>query len=298
MWRYYCCNGIGSCCDVDHLTMHVFFIALIGSVGLFGVVIDGSSSTSSTSTDAQIPVATYFGGMGFSIAVCVWAFWQINRILGGRMDAAKIMDVNMEFKQARGNFGNNIAAAQDVKQRLEETHLKTAETTDLLKQKFIDLKTWTDQSKIITDQSSKVAILLADKIYKMEKDIEDELIASEKGVIEALYDSMHLEDGIKGLDENEFKEFLRRLPKKYKERFKFDLKFNFEQEAGTDGILDRRELDKFMEQTIREIALEQEAKNVPIGEEINGNVDNDVEKVDVPFTGDQNEGDGANQTTQ
>ena len=164
----------------------------------------------------------------------------------------------------------------------------------MLKTKFLELKIWTDQSKIITDQNSKVAILLADKIYKMERDIEAELIASEKGVIEALYDSMHFKDGEKGLSKEEFKTFLARLPKKYKERFKFDLGFNFDQEAGDDGVLDRRELDRFMEQTIREIALEDEARNVPIAKQINNNVEDDVERVNVPLTGESNNNNGEN----
>ena len=126
MWNFYCCNGIASCCDADHLTMHLFFLALVGSFGLLGVAIDGASGgTSST----QIPTATYFAGLGFCIAVVVWAYWQINRILTGRMQAARIMDINMEFKNERGNFGNNIKATRDVKGRLEETHAKTVETT-------------------------------------------------------------------------------------------------------------------------------------------------------------------------
>ena len=166
-----------------------------------------------------------------------------------------------------------------------------------MKSKFLELKVFTDQSKIITDQNSKLAILFADKIYKLERDIEAELIASEKGVIEALYDSMHLKDKQKGLSEEEFKTFLARLPKKYKERFKFDLGFNFDQEAGSDGVLDRKELDGFMEQTIREIALEDEARNVPIAKQINNNVEDDVERVNVPLTGEKN-GEGAAETNE
>ena len=127
MWKFYCCpeDGISSCCDADHLTMHLFFLAFIGSFVLLGVDINGVSNGSSST---QIPAATYFTGLGFSIAVIIWAFWQINRILNGRMQAAKLMDINIAFKVNRDKFGNNIKATRDVKGRLEEPHAKTVET--------------------------------------------------------------------------------------------------------------------------------------------------------------------------
>ena len=126
MWKFYCCSGIGSCCDADHLTMHLFFLAFIGSFPLLAVDINYVSSGDST---AQIPTATYFAGIGFCVAVIIWSFWQINRILSGRMQAAYLMDINIAFRKKSEEFGDRIKATRDVKGRLEETHAKTVETT-------------------------------------------------------------------------------------------------------------------------------------------------------------------------
>ena len=246
MWNFYCCDGLASCCDVDHLAMHLFFI---GFVGGFSFLIAGFGQLSEAVT--QITIETYFLGMGFAIGIAVVGYWQINQTLAGRLKAAELMDINGKLAVERGNLDNNIKAAISVKDKLSATHDKTQETTELLRQKFNEIKTITDQSKIISDQSSKLGILLKDKYEKLIADLEAELIASEKGVIEAIYDGLHLNDGEAGLDETEFGEFVNKLPNVYKKRFKFEVGA-FNEYAGTDGILSRQELDTFLNQFIQD----------------------------------------------
>ena len=133
--------------------------------------------------------------------------------------------------------------------------------TELLREKFLDLKTWVDQSKIISNQNNQVVVLLSDKYLKLLDNLKAELVASEKGVIEAVYDSLHLRDGRKGLDEEEFGLFVARLPEGYKERFKFELGA-FRQLAGNDGIFDRRELDIYLNKFAEEQVLRAKEGNV------------------------------------
>eukprot|EP01084_Bolivina_argentea_P038746 71643_1 len=249
MWNYYLCGidekdggaKTGSCCDADHLSMHLFFLMFIGS---FFVLISGYNEPSD---DGDIPSDTYyFIGMGWGLAVCLWGFWQLGRILGRRMQAAKIMDETTQLKKQSGNLQTNIHNAQDKRAKLAATHKITKDTTDQLKKKFNNIKKWTDQSKLISDQNSKIGAVLNDKLWKLMDDIQAELIESEKQVVISLYNQIQMSDGEKGLSRQEFAVFIKKLPDAYKQKFKFEVG-SFDEYAGNDGVLDRNELFEILD---------------------------------------------------
>lgn len=123
-----------------------------------------------------------------------------------------------------------------------------------LAEKYRLIKKYASNNYYASDLNSKVASILNDKYIKLLDDLRDELIASEKAVIESIFDNLHLRDGVTGLDRDEFKKFLNALPSGYKERFKFELD-DFEQYAGEDGIFDRQELFAFLDKYAEEEAL-------------------------------------------
>ena len=253
MWNFYCCDGLQSCCDVDHLAMHIFFLGLAGSIIL---LISGTTSVDATN-NKRPPYQVYFVGIGWGIAVTVWGFYQIGRVLRRRQDAAISLDQNTKLRVQKGNLDENIQTAVDIEAKLRATHQVTLETTVALKRKFNDLKRWVNDSKVISDQNTRIGLLLYDKMKKLYDDLQEQLIASEKEVILSIYNELHLKDGQVGLTEDEFKIFVNKLPDGYRKRFAFEVGA-FEQYAGNDGIFDRTELFIFLDKFVAEEAVKEE----------------------------------------
>ena len=223
----------------------MFFLGLVVSVIL---TVQGLND-SENAQDYPPIFPWYLIGAGWGIFIIIWSFWQLGRILRGRRDSADIIDKNQQLKAESGNLFNNIQNARKAEKRLRETHETTKETTDLLKEKYKDIKKWTDSTDIISGQNSKIASQIRRKFGRMLRKLREELVLSEMGVIEALYDEIHLDDGNEGLTKDGYQKFINQMPEEYRNKFKFRMS-DFMQYAGDDEILQKEELMEVLEAVV------------------------------------------------
>ena len=244
------------CCDSTHLTMHLFFLLLITSIGF---LISGSVSSPNvnafTSELKDWILHSFIPGSIISILVVLFAFAQINRILRARMRAGKLLDEIEGLDAETKKFVIGVATTKHLKERVMDAEERRSNTVNDLRKKFKDLKVITDGGLIISDQNNKLGLLLVTKFMRIQDKLEAALIESEKAIIEAIYEGLQFKDGKKGLDQEEFEEFVHKLGGGYREKFRLQLN-NFEQWAGDDGIFDRKELFTLLDMVSREQALE------------------------------------------
>ena len=82
---------------------------------------------------------------------------------------------------------------------------------------------------------------------------EDELIRSERDILNEVYDVMELKDGKPDMTKQEFEQFLKALPQKYTDAFE-ELGKTFEQLAGRDRKMDYNEFQDLVDSWVQQIA--------------------------------------------
>eukprot|EP01083_Nonionella_stella_P233473 822518_1 len=227
MWQWYWCPGrydtTSGCCDVDHIAAHLFVLSIIGLVVAF---ISAYFQDYQAEKKAKQPTfeITFLIGMGTSIVMAIWGLWQISiKLFNGRLKAAKILDANNNLRKERANLDDNIRSATNVNAKLQRTNQRKKRATEALKTLFTNLNEMTGQMELISDTNKKIGAVIKDKYKNLLLKLKDELIQSEKMVIETIYNNLHLRDGEAGLDQNEFKEFVRKLPPPNGQNFKIEV---------------------------------------------------------------------------
>eukprot|EP01084_Bolivina_argentea_P219881 372785_1 len=173
-------------------------------------------------------------------------------LFASRMKAAELLDASNKLREERFKLDENIARTNNVRLRLTKTNERKGQITDEFKKVYDRLHSRQEDMRLLTQVNAQIGTLMEDKYQKLLVDMEEELINSEKGIIKSIYNAMHLQDGVAGLNKREFEKFLDRLPEGYQE--KFELK-DFDKIAGDDGILDRLELfDRLNEHTLEKFS--------------------------------------------
>eukprot|EP01083_Nonionella_stella_P150319 478724_1 len=253
MWEWWICPSpwLSKICDVDHLASHLFMI-LLGAAIYFAVTATGTQFTANGGSTTDSFEIWFFCGIGVGIVLCIWGFIQMGLLFASRMKAAELLDASNKLREERFKLDENIARTNNVRLRLTKTNERKGQITDEFKKVYDRLHSRQEDMRLLTQVNAQIGTLMEDKYQKLLVDMEEELINSEKGIIKSIYNAMHLQDGVAGLNKREFEKFLDRLPEGYQE--KFELK-DFDKIAGDDGILDRLELfDRLNEHTLEKFS--------------------------------------------
>ena len=246
MWKWWCSPPR---CDSDHIQFHIFWLGWVGSIIL--VIVFASNFDYQTNTP---PTIVYFISVGWGVGVIAWAFFQWTTVLNLRQKLAEVADNITLLRKTTQSITKSVSSANQIKLKLKDVNDVTVQTTNDLKKTFGTFLSKSIDIKKMSKNNDKLTKLLTIKYKEIEIELRNQLIISEMKVIEQVYNNIQFSDDEKGLTQNEFDEFVNRLPEQYKIKFN-KINKNFRAYAGSDGILNRTELFQLMKQFAAQEAI-------------------------------------------